>query len=324
MKKFALIAFLGLTVLTIISAASAADTYPSRTIKIIVSYPAGGANDIVARTIGDELSKDLGETVVIENKTGAAGTVGADAASKSDPDGYTLFMAAGAHTLAPSLRKNLTYDIVKDFDPISIAAIGTYVLFVHPSVKATSVKELIDLAKANPGKLNFGSSGVGAPPHLAGVMFQNMTGTQLTHIPYRGDTPMLTDLLAGHIQITFQSPASVLPHLKAGKVRALAITDDKRSPALPDVPTLDEAGVKGYDLGTWWGLLAPAGTPAPIIDRLFKSMVKATSAPAVKERFANLGYQAASSDSPADFADFIKKQVSLYSRIAKEAGVEPQ
>ena len=313
---------LGLAVLAITGAADAADTYPTRPIKVIVSYPAGGANDIIARSIGEELSKDLGQPIVVENKSGAAGTVGADAAAKSAPDGYTLFMAAGAHTLAPSLHKNLTYDIVKDFQPIGLAAIGTYMLVVHPSVKATSVKELIALAKANPGKLNYASSGVGAPPHLAGVMFQKMTGTQLTHIPYRGDTPAITDLISGQVQLAFISPGPLLPHVQAGKLRALAMTSPKRSAVLPDLPTLDEAGLKGYALGTWWGLLAPAGTPKQIIDRLAASMSKATSVAAIKERFAKLGFEA-HGNSPAEFAAFIKEEVARYAEVAKAASIEP-
>jgi tripartite-type tricarboxylate transporter receptor subunit TctC len=321
--RLAFHALLGLTVLAAAGAAPAADTYPSRPIKVIVGYPAGGANDTIARSIGEELSKDLGQPIVVENKTGAAGTVGADAAAKSTPDGYTLFMAAGAHALAPSLHKNLTYDIVKDFQPISLAAIGTYMLVVHPSVKATSVKDLIALAKANPGKLNYASSGVGAPPHLAGVMFQKMTGTQLTHIPYRGDTPAITDLLAGQVQLTFISPGPVLPHVQAGKLRALAMTSAKRSAVMPDLPTLDEAGLKGYALGTWWGLLAPTGTPKPIIDRLAKAMTKATSVAAVKERFAKLAFEA-HGNSPAEFTAFIKEEVVRYAEIAKAAGVEPK
>jgi tripartite-type tricarboxylate transporter receptor subunit TctC len=304
--------------------AFAADTYPSRPIKVIVAYPAGGANDIIARSISDELSKDLGQSVVVENKGGAGGTVGADAAAKAAPDGYTLFMAAGAHALAPSIQKNLTYDIIKDFQPISLAAIGTYMLTVHPSVKATSVKELIALAKANPGKLNFASSGVGAPPHLAGVLFQKMTGTQLTHIPYRGDTPAITDLLAGQVQLCFISPGPLLPHVQAGKLRALAMCSAKRSTVMPDLPTLDEAGLKGYALGTWWGLLAPAGTPKPIIDLLTKAMAKATSVPAVRERFGKLAFEAHGSNSPAEFATFIKEEVARYAEVAKAAGIEPK
>jgi len=302
--------------------AAAADTYPTRPIKVIVSYPAGGANDIIARSIGEELTKDMGQPIVVENKSGAAGTVGADAAAKSPPDGYTLLMAAGAHALAPSLHKNLTYDLIKDFHPISLAAIGTYMLVVHPSVKATSVKELIALAKANPGKLNYASSGVGAPPHLAGVLFQKMTGTQLTHIPYRGDTPAITDLIAGQVQLAFISPGPLLPHVQAGKLRALAMTSPKRSAILPDLPTLDEAGLKGYALGTWWGLLAPAGTSKQSIDRLAASMAKATSVAAIKERFTKLGFEAQGS-TPVEFAAFIKEEVARYAEVAKAAGIEP-
>ena len=321
--RFAFHVFLGLTVLAAAGQAAGADTYPSRPIKVIVSYPAGGANDIVARSIGEELSKDLGQPIVVENKSGAAGTVGADAAAKSAPDGYTLFMAAGAHALAPSLHKNLTYDIVKDFHPISLAAIGTYLLVVHPSVKASSVNELIALAKANPGKLNYASSGVGAPPHLAGVLFQKMTGTRLTHIPYRGDTPAITDLLAGQVELSFLSLGPLLPHVQAGKLRALATTSGKRSAALPDLPTLDEAGLKGYALGTWWGLLAPAGTPKPIIDRLAAAMAKATAVASVKERFAKSGFEA-HGNSPAEFTVFIKEELARYAEVAKAAGVEPK
>jgi tripartite-type tricarboxylate transporter receptor subunit TctC len=303
--------------------AAAADTYPSRPIKVIVSYPAGGANDMVARTIGQELSKDLGQPVVVENKSGAAGTVGADAAAKAAPDGYTLFMAAGAHALAPSLHAKLTYDIVEDFETISLGAIGTYLLVVHPSVPARSVKELIDLAKAKPGQLNFASSGVGAPPHLAGVLFQKMTGTELTHIPYRGDTPAITDLLAGQVQLTFLSIAPLTPHVKAGKLRALAITTAKRSAIMPDLPTLAESGLPGYNVGTWWGLLAPAKTPRPIIERLAAAMKKATSAAPVKERLAAAGIEV-QGNSPEAFAAFLEAEVARYAELAKAAGVEPK
>src|SRR5262245_48125694 len=191
--------------------ASSQDAYPTKPVRIIVAYPAGGANDIVARAIGQELARDLGQAVVIENRSGAAGTIGADAAAKSPPDGYTLFMAAGAHTLAPSLHAKLPYDIVRDFEPISLAALGTDLLVVHPSVPAKTVQELIELAKAKPGALNFASSGAGAPPHLAGVMFQKLAGVTLTHVPYRGDTPAINDLMAGHVQLAFLSIQPLIP-----------------------------------------------------------------------------------------------------------------
>ena len=301
----------------------AQDAYPSKPIRIIVAYPAGGANDIVARAIGQELAQDLGQAVVIENRSGAAGTIGADAAAKSPPDGYTLFMAAGAHTLAPSLHAKLPYDIVRDFAPVSLAALGTYLLVVHPSVPAKSVQELIELAKAKPGALNFASSGAGAPPHLAGVMFQKLAGVTLNHVPYRGDTPAITDLMAGHVQLAFLSIQPLIPQVKAGTLRALAITSGKRSAAVPDLPTVAESGLPGYDIGTWWGLLAPAETPRPIVDRLATAMRKATAVPSVKERFA-AGGNVAQSNSPEEFAAMIKSEVGRYRELASAAGVKPE
>ena len=301
----------------------AQDAYPTKPVKIIVAYPAGGANDIVARAIAQELAPDLGQPVVIENKSGAAGTVGADAAAKSPADGYTLFMAAGAHTLAPSLYVSLPYDIVRDFQPVSLAATGTYLLVVHPSVPARSVKELIELAKAKPGTLNFASSGVGAPPHLAGVMFQKLAGVTLNHVPYRGDTPAIADLMAGHVQLAFLSIQPLIPQVKAGKLRALAITSGMRSPAIPDLPTIAESGLPGYDIGTWWGLLAPAKTPMPIVDRLAAAMRKATAVPSIRERFA-VGGIAAQSNTPKEFAAMIKSEVGRYGELAAAAGVKPE
>lgn len=303
--------------------ALAQDAYPTKPVKIIVAYPAGGANDIVARAIAQELAQDLGHPFVIENKSGAAGIVGADAAAKSPPDGYTLFMAAGAHTLAPSLHASLPYDIVRDFQPVSLAATGTYLLVVHPSVPAKSVKELIDLAKAKPGALNFASSGVGAPPHLAAVMFQKLAGVTLNHVPYRGDTPAIADLVAGHVQLAFLSIQPLIPQVKSGALRGLAITSGKRSPAIPDLPTVAESGLPGYDIGTWWGLLAPAKTPRAVVDRLAASMRKATAVPTIKERFAAGGI-AASSNTPEEFAAMIKSEVARYRELAAAAGVKPE
>ena len=301
----------------------AQDAYPTKPIKIIVAYPAGGANDIVARAIAQELAPDLGQSIVIENRSGAAGTVGADAAAKSPADGYTLFMGAGAHTLAPSLYTSLPYDIVRDFQPVSLAATGTYLLVVHPSVPAKSVKELIQLAKAKPGALNFASSGVGAPPHLAGVMFQKLAGVRLNHVPYRGDTPGIADLMAGHVELAFLSIQPLIPQVKAGKLRALAITSGTRSPAIPELPTIAESGLPGYDIGTWWGLLAPAKTPVPIVDRLAAAMRKATALPSIKERFAAGGI-AAQSNTPKEFAAMIKSEVGRYRELASAAGVKPE
>ena len=301
----------------------AQDSYPTKPVRIIVAYPAGGANDIVARAIGQELTQELGQPMVIENKSGAAGIIGADAAAKSPPDGYTLFMAAGAHTLAPSLHKSLPYDIVRDFQPVSLAALGTYLLVVHPSVPANSVKELIELAKSKPGSLNFASSGAGAPPHLAGVLFQKLAGVELNHVPYRGDTPAIADMIAGHVQLGFMSIQPLMPQVKAGTLRALAITSGKRSAAMPELPTIAESGLPGYDIGTWWGLLAPAKTPRPIVDRIAAAMRKVTAIPSVKERFAAGGI-AAQSNLPDEFAAMIKSEVVCYRELASAAGVQPE
>ena len=303
--------------------AQAQNSYPTKPVRIIVAYPAGGANDIVARAIGQELAQELGQPMVIENKSGAAGIIGADAAAKSPPDGYTLFMAAGAHTLAPSLHKSLPYDIVRDFQPVSLAALGTYLLVVHPSVPANSVKELIELAKSKPGSLSFASSGVGAPPHLAGVMFQKLAGVTLNHVPYRGDTPAIADMMAGHVQLGFMSIQPLIPQVKAGTLRALAITSGKRSAAMPELPTIAESGLPGYDIGTWWGLLAPAKTPRPIVERIAAAMRKVTAIPSVKERFAAGGI-AAQSNLPDEFAAMIKSEVVRYRELASAAGVQPE
>ena len=314
---------LSAVLLALTGLAQAQNSYPTKPVRIIVAYPAGGANDIVARAIGQELAQELGQPMVIENKSGAAGIIGADAAAKSPPDGYTLFMAAGAHTLAPSLHKSLPYDIVRDFQPVSLAALGTYLLVVHPSVPANSVKELIELAKSKPGSLSFASSGVGAPPHLAGVMFQKLAGVTLNHVPYRGDTPAIADMMAGHVQLGFMSIQPLIPQVKAGTLRALAITSGKRSAAMPELPTIAESGLPGYDIGTWWGLLAPAKTPRPIVDRIAAAMRKVTAIPSVKERFAAGGI-AAQSNLPDEFAAMIKSEVVRYRELASAAGVQPE
>lgn len=321
--RFAVHLLTGLSVLAAAHVAAARDTYPARPIKIIVGYPAGGANDIVARSIGKALSLDLGQSVVVENISGGAGSIGAGMAAKAAPDGYTLFMAAGAHALAPSLRKSLPYDMVKSFQPISLAAVGTYVLTVNPAVKAKSVAELIALAKANPGKLNFASSGVGAPPFLAAVLFEKMTGVKMSHIPYRGDSDANTALLAGQVDMYFASLGPTLPLIQAGRLRALAITSGKRSPLVPKLPTLNELGLKGYNVETWWGLVAPAGTPEAIVRRLAASVAKATHSGPQKAQFAKLGIEARS-DTPQQFAEFIKHQVADFAKLAKAAGIEPQ
>lgn len=300
-----------------------AQDYPTRPVKIVVSYAPGGSNDVVARVVAPELQKELGQSFVVENRAGASGMIGADAVAKSPADGYTLFMGAGAHALAPSLYKKLPYDLVKDFAPVSLAATSTYVLVLNPSVPAKTLPELIALLKSKPGQLNYASAGKGTPLHLAAELFKSKTGTDIVHVPYGGDTPALNDLMAGTVQLSFMSVASTAPQIRAGKLRALAVTSAQRSDALPDLPTLSELGVEGYDVGTWWGLLAPAGTPDAIVGKLNAAMRKAVALPEVKQRFAPLGLDPRS-DSPAEFAAFIKAEVARYAAIAKIAGIEPE
>jgi tripartite-type tricarboxylate transporter receptor subunit TctC len=308
----------------VFSAAVHAQTYPSKPVRMIVSYPAGGANDIVARAVGQKLTELLGQTVVVENRSGAGGTIGADAAAKSAPDGYTLLMAAGAHTLAPSLYSKLSYDIVKDFAPVSICARSAYLLVLHPSVPAKSVKELIALARAKPGSLTYASSGVGAPPHLAAEMFSAMAGIKMVHVPYKGDTPAIQDMLGGHVDLGFIAVSATSLLVKSGKLKALAVSSAQRTAAMPDLPTVAEAtGFKDYEITTWWGMLAPAGTPADAIARLSTAMARIAQMPDIKERFGALGLEPASS-TPEQFSSFIKSEIAKFGKLAKAAGVKPE
>ena len=313
-----------LLIAVFIPSLAAAQSYPAKPIRIIVSYPAGGANDIVARSVGQKLNELLGASIVVDNRSGAGGTIGADVAAKAPADGYTLLMAAGAHTLAPSLYIKMPYDIVRDFAPISSSAKSTYLLVVHPSVPAHSVKELIALARATPGRFNYASSGIGAPPHLAGEMFNTLAKVQMVHVAYKGDTPAIADLLGGHVDLAFLAVSATSPHIKAGKLRALAVTGAQRTPVMPDLPTLAEAGgLKEFDISTWWGLLTPAGTPADAISKLSAAMAKIAAMPDIKTRFGELGVEAAS-DTPDQFGTFIKSEIQKFAKLAKLAGVKPE
>ncbi|MCC7487113.1 MAG: tripartite tricarboxylate transporter substrate binding protein [Burkholderiales bacterium] len=306
------------------AAGAAAQSYPSKPIRIVVSYPAGGSTDIVGRALGQKLSDLAGRSVVIENRAGASGTIGADYAAKSAPDGYTLLLAAGAHALAQSLYLKLPYDLTRDFAPIGLAAKSAYLLVLHPSVPAKSVKQLVAIAKATPGRLNYASTGMGSTPHLAAELFNTMTGVKMTNVPYKGDAPAIADLLGGHVDLSFIGISSVSQHVTAGKLRALAVTGAQRSSALPALPTIAEAGVPGYEFSTWWGLVAPAGTPRDIVSRLAQHTAKMARMADLRERFTALGIDAASTGTPEEFGAFIRAEVEKYAKIAKAAGVEPQ
>jgi tripartite-type tricarboxylate transporter receptor subunit TctC len=300
-----------------------AQAYPVKPIRIVVAYPPGGPNDISARNVGQKLSELLGQPIVVENRPGAAGNIGSQQVAASPPDGYTLLNGASALTIAPALSKNLQYDVVKDFAPISLTAVSSFVLAVHPSVPASSIKELIALARSHPGQLKYASSGVGAPPHLAGELLKRMAKVDILHVPYKGVGQSISDLVAGHIDMMFTSPPNAIPQVKAGKLKALAVSTSGRSPLLPGVPTIDESGLKGFEMGTWFGLLAPAGTPPEIVNRLNAATVKVVAMPDFRERISSQGLDPRSS-TPAEFSAHIKAELAKFARIVREAGIKPE
>lgn len=297
-------------------AADPTANYPTRPIKLIVPFPAGGTTDTLMRVISPTLAKELGQPVVIENKAGASATLGADAAAKSAPDGYTLLAGSAHHTIAQSVLK-LSYKFDTDLVPIAMTAIVPNVVVVNSNVKAKNIQELVADAKANPDKYNYGSAGPGSAHHLIGEMFKLRTGAPITHIPYRGSAPAVSDLLGGQVLIMFDTVTSALPHIKSGKTRALAVTTATRSSALPDVPTLAEAGVKGIDVGTWFGVLAPTGTPQPIINKLNAAIVKAVSDPAISKQLLAQGIEPHPS-SQAEFKALIAKEITEFKALVSQ------
>jgi len=294
--------------------------WPARPISLIVPFPAGGTTDVLARAVGLELSKSLGQPVVVESRPGAGATLGADFVAKSKPDGYTLLMGAVHHTIATSVYKKLPYDFQRDFAPVSTVALVPNVLVVNPAVPAKNVKELLALAKAEPGKLTYGSNGNGTGQHLIGAQFESMGGVQMLHVPYKGSGPLTTDLLGGQITMSFDTITPVLPHIKAGKLRALAVTTNKRSAALPDVPTLDETGLKGFNLGTWFGVLAPAATPRDIVARLSTELARIVNSPEFRKKMDDIGAEPVG-NTPEQMARQIAEDTERFARLVKDAKV---
>lgn len=297
-----------------------ADGWPSKPVSVVVPFPAGGTTDVLARAVGVELAKSLGQPVIVENKPGAGATLGADMVSKAKPDGHTLLMGAVHHTIATSVYRKLGYDFQKSFAPVTTVALVPNVLVVNPAVPAQNVKELLALAKAAPGKYTYGSNGNGTGQHLIGAQFEAMGGVQLLHIPYKGSGPLTTDLLGGQVNMSFDTITPVLPHIKAGKLRALAVTTAKRSVALPDVPTLDESGLKGFNMGTWFGLLAPAGTPPEVVTRLNADVVKIIQSPEFRKKMDEIGAVPVG-DTPAQMAAQIKDDTERFAKLVKDAKV---
>ena len=300
---------------------AAADTYPSRPVRFIVPQAAASASDIVARLIGDFLSSRLGQQFAVDDRPGAGGNVATEAVVRSAPDGYTLLLCNSQNAISPALYPNLSFNFIHDMAPVGQVESVPLVMEVHPSVPANTVPEFIAYAKAHPGKINMASAGVGGPQHLAGELFKAMTGLNIIHVPYRGSTPAITDLLAGQVQLMFDVTPTALPQIRAGKLRALAVTSTERIPSLPDTPPLAQF-LPGYEAAGWIGVAAPAGTPAAIIDTLSKQLVAAVADEKIRTRFAELGAIPVSRQ-PAEFAKFIAAETEKWGKVIRNAGIKP-
>jgi tripartite-type tricarboxylate transporter receptor subunit TctC len=303
-----------------VAASAHAQSWPNKPISLVVPFPPGGTTDVLARALAEKLTVALGQTVIVESKPGAGATLGADFVAKSKADGYTLLMGAVHHTIAPSVFKKLPYDLQKDFAPITTVALVHNVLTVSATNPAKNVAELVAQAKAQPGQLNYGSNGNGTAQHLIGTQFELVNGIELTHIPYKGSGPLVTDLIGGQVTMSFDTVTPVLPHIKGGKLRALAVTTGKRSSALPDVPTLAEAGVKGIDTGTWFGLLAPAATPKDITTRLHAETVKVLQSAEFKKRLEEIGAEPVG-NTPEQMAQQMRADGEKFAKLVKDAKV---
>jgi tripartite-type tricarboxylate transporter receptor subunit TctC len=303
------------------SSAALAQPYPDRPVRILVPFPAGAGVDIVARMIGQPLTEVWGQAVVVDNRPGAGGTIACELAAKAAPDGYTLLLGnVSTLAMAPSLYKKVNYDPVRSFAPITLINTSANVLVAHPSVPATSTQALIALAKARPGQINYASAGSGTSPHLAAELFKTMAGVNLVHVPYKGSPQALTDLLGGQTQIMFASLVSALPYIRQGRLRALAVTSLQRASSLPEVPTISESGLRGYDVSVWQGIVAPAGTPQAVISQLNRQIAAVLQAPDIRERLAVQGLEAVA-DSPADFGNYIASEVRKWAAVIRQAGV---
>ena len=315
---------LGALCLALGSACAWSQSYPQQAIKFVVPYGAGSATDLLARRVAAPLSAVLGQGVVVENRAGANAILGASYVAKAAPDGYTLLMSSlGPHTISPSLLKSVGFDPLADLAPISNVTFNALVLMVNPTVPARSVSELINYAKANPGKLNFGSSGVSGTTHLSGEVFNTMTGTKLVHVAFRGGPPAIGALLAGDIQMMFANISDALPQIRGNKVRPLAVTSTKRVPQLPDLPTLAESGLSGYDVGPWNGLVAPAKTPPEIIGKLAEAVQRITREQAFRDKMFEVG-SSTIGDSPEQFRNTIRHDITRWAKIIQDAGIKPE
>ena len=309
--------------MTAFSATAWAQTYPSKPIRFIVGYTPGGAADILARAVGARINEAWGQAVVVENRAGAGTNIGSELAAKSPPDGYTLFMPTVANAINVTLYPKLAYDPFKDFIYVTNIAKVPGIVVVHPSVPAKNIKDLIGIARAHPNQLRHGSTGVGSPHHLAGELFKTMAGVKMIHVPYRGATPALIDLVAGHIEVYFGAFVSTLPHVKTGRARALGVTSLKRVAVTPEIPTIDEQGLKGFETGSWFGVAVPTGTSKDIVNKLHAKVVRIIKMPEVTERIASEGAEFVG-DTPEQFTAFFKSEVAKWGKAVTVSGAKPE
>jgi tripartite-type tricarboxylate transporter receptor subunit TctC len=309
-------------VLLALTASALAQDYPSKPVRLIIPFPPGGSNDVVGRMIATQLGDKLGKQVVVDNRAGAGGVIGTEVAANSPPDGYTLLVISIAHAVNPWLYK-LTYDPIKSFTPVGILASGPNVLVVNPELPVNSVKELIALAKQKPGELQYASAGIGSFQHLGGELFKLEAGADILHVPFKGGGPAMIDVIGGHTKVMFSSLVQTTPHIKSGKLRPLGTGGTKRSPVLPDVPTIAEAGVPSYEAVNWWGIVAPAGTPPAIIEKLHKDLAAVQSSPATQEQFSREGATVVQM-SAADFGKFMQTEMAKWERVVKEGKIKAQ
>ena len=315
---------LGLALMPAVAAAAGAPDFPRRPIRMIVAFSPGGGTDITGRIAAQAISEGLGQTVIVDNRPGSGGIIGTQMAARAQPDGYTLITGGtGSHAINPALYPDLPYDAVRDFAPVSLVASTPYLMVVTNALPVKTVREFVALAKGDPGKLNMASSGSGGMPHLAGELFQLLAGVKLTHVPYKGTGAVFPDLISGQVQVTFGDLIAAFPHVKGGRLRALAITSPKRVSSLPDVPTVAEAGVPGYEAVGWFGVFAPARTPAPIVDLLQGAIARYLERADARERLASLGADVVASR-PQAFADVLKADIARWARVVKESGAKPE
>ena len=321
MKAIHIAASFAATICAATSAAlsAAAHVYPERPLRFVIPFPPGGGADNLARLVAIPAGEKLGQQIVIDNRAGAGGNIAAEVVAKAAPDGYTLLQANVAHAISTSLYSKLPYDLLKDFIAVTQLASVPFVLAVNPATGAQSVKELIALAKSKPGQLNYASSGAGGPSHLAMELFKSMAGAEIRHIPYKGAVPAATDLLAGRVDTSFFTVSAVLPYTSGGRLKALGLASARRSPLVPDLPTVGEAGLPGFEATTWFGVMVPRGTPAPVVGRLHTTFVAALNTPGVRERLSNQGFDVVGS-SPAEFAGYVKSEIPKWAKVVKASG----